>query len=96
MTATDLFGRTEAQLVEAIDRAKRRLSISEGYTGGESIARQHEAMRADIRVDQRLLARLRGERITEIDGEPVRPNLSGRALNEWRYVICRGSGRSKA
>jgi hypothetical protein len=81
---TDLFGRTEAQLLEQIERAKRRLAIADVYRGNEGLALKLEMMRANIRVDERCLARLRGERITHIDGESVRPNLSGQELQRWR------------
>src|SRR3954462_14269930 len=57
----DLFGRTETELVAAIGHAKIVYAIASGYTGGEGLALKLAIRRANLDVDRRQLAIMRGE-----------------------------------
>lgn len=92
----DLFGRTEAELVAAIARARATYAIAEVYRGNEGIALNLARRLANIRVLERCLAQLRGERVVYPEGEEPRPPLSGQALARWREDIARMARTSRA
>lgn len=92
----DFFGRTESELVGEIARRKRVLAVAEVYRGNEGLALKLETMRSNIRVYERCLAWLRGERVSYPDGEEPRPMLSGQALEKWRREIMAMARFSRA
>lgn len=80
----DLFGRTEQELEAAIEHAERIYKVSSAYTGNEGLALALKAKRANIDVDRRMLAELRGQ----LRPDPARV-LGGEALRKFRYEISR-------
>lgn len=61
----DLFGRTETELVAAIGHAQIVYAIASGYTGGEGLAIKLAIRRANLDVDRRQLAIIRGETVDD-------------------------------
>lgn len=84
----DLFGRTEAEIVTAIDWKERVYKVSSGYSGGESLALELARKRANLDVDRRCLAELRGERVKH--DEPIR-HFTPAQLEQWRKDLVRRS-----
>lgn len=82
----DLFGRTEAQLIASIDWQERVVQVSRAWGGNEGLATKLEEKRANLDVDRRQLAELRGEPVQRDD--PIRV-LAGEALRKWRHDLVR-------
>lgn len=88
----DLFGRTESELVAAIAKGERVYAISETYRGNEGLALEIARKKANLDVDRRQLAILRGDPVRY--DEPVR-HLTPTALDQWRKDLLR-RGRAGA
>lgn len=84
MPAVDLFGRTESEILAAIDWQERTYAVASTYGGNEGAAIKLAIRRANLAVDRRLLAELRGE------VEPEVRLLAGDALKKWRHEITTG------
>lgn len=84
--ARDLFGRTEAELLEAISWQERVAKIADVYRGNEELGKRVERRKALLDVDRRQLALLRGERVTY--PEPPR-ELTESQLAQWRKDFTR-------
>lgn len=80
---TDIFGRTEQQIVADIERGERIYKIASAWSGNEGLAIALRAKRGNIDVDRRLLAELRGERRSDVQ------LLEGQQLRKWRVDLCR-------
>lgn len=86
---TDIFGRTEQQIVVAIARGERTYNISKVYSGAEGLAINLARRRASIEVDKRQLSILRGVRVVY---DPPLREMTSRELGEWRHGLAkRGS-----
>jgi hypothetical protein len=95
----DMYGRTETEIEEALELQRMRLRIDAPYSGSEGLADKRDIMRANIAVDERCLAEIRGAPISFPRGDTaclmsdgrggykLRPTLSGQALDQWRETV---------
>lgn len=84
----DLFGRTEAELVAEVARQERVYAIAACYGGNEGAALKLAMRKANLDVDKRQLAIMRGE---IVDDAP-RISLAARG-KVHREILALGSRR---